>query len=81
MTTEPLYTNIFNNISRNSIVLIDEPEISLHPNWQIKYISFLKKVFAEYNSCHFIIASHSHYMVSDLNPENSSLITVNVDEE
>ena len=75
------FTNIFNNISRNSIVLIDEPEISLHPNWQIKYISFLKKVFAEYNSCHFIIASHSHYMVSDLNPENSSLITVNVDEE
>lgn len=74
------FTNIFNNISKNSIVLIDEPEISLHPNWQIKYISFLKKVFAEYNSCHFIIASHSHYMVSDLNPENSSLITVNVDE-
>lgn len=75
------FTNIFNNIRKNSIVLIDEPEISLHPNWQIKYISFLKKVFTEYNSCHFIIASHSHYMVSDLNPENSSLITVNVDEE
>lgn len=75
------YTNIFNSINKNSIVLIDEPEISLHPNWQIKYISFLKKVFSEYSSCHFIIASHSHYMVSDLNPVNSSLITVNVDEE
>ena len=75
------FANIFNSINQNSIILIDEPEISLHPNWQIKYISFLKKVFSEYSSCHFIIASHSHYMVSDLNPDSSSLITVNVDEE
>lgn len=75
------FANIFNSINENSIILIDEPEISLHPNWQIKYISFLKKLFKEYSSCHFIIASHSHYMVSDLNPDDSSLITVNVDEE
>lgn len=74
------FANIFNSIKENSVVLIDEPEISLHPNWQIKYISFLKKVFADYKSCHFIIASHSHYMVSDLNPETSSLITVNIDD-
>ena len=63
------------------MVLIDEPEISLHPNWQIKYISILKKVFADYKSCHFIIASHSHYMVSDLDPETASLITGNVDDD
>lgn len=75
------FTNIFNCINTNSLVLIDEPEISLHPNWQIKYISFLKKVFADYSSCHFIIASHSHYLVSDLNPDNSSLVTVDVDEK
>ena len=74
------FANIFNSIKENSVVLIDEPEISLHPNWQIKYISFLKKVFADYKSCHFIIASHSHYMVSDLNPKTSSLITVNIDD-
>ena len=75
------FANIFNSIKENSVVLIDEPEISLHPNWQIKYISILKKVFADYKSCHFIIASHSHYMVSDLDPETSSLITVNVDDD
>lgn len=75
------FANIFNSIEENSVVLIDEPEISLHPNWQINYISFLKKVFADYKSCHFIIASHSHYMVSDLNPETSSLITVNIDDD
>ena len=75
------FTNIYNCIKNYSLVLIDEPEISLHPNWQIKYISFLKKVFEKYSSCHFIVASHSHYMVSDLNPDNSSLVTVSTDEK
>ena len=75
------FTNIYNSIDNNSLILIDEPEISLHPNWQIRYISFLKKVFNNYSSCHFIIASHSHYLVSDLNPDNSSLITVEMDEK
>ncbi|MBC5709640.1 ATP-binding protein [Hungatella sp. L12] len=70
------FANIFNTIEKNSLVLIDEPEISLHPNWQIKYISFLKDVFKDYSSCHFVIATHSHYLVSDLDPESSSLITM-----
>lgn len=70
------FVSIFNSIEENSLILIDEPEISLHPNWQIKYISFLKTVFKEYTSCHFIIATHSHYLVSDLNPKSSSLITM-----
>ncbi len=73
------FTNIYNAIKENTLVLIDEPEISLHPNWQIKYISFLKDVFKDYKSCHFVIASHSHYMVSDLKPESSSLIIAKVD--
>lgn len=73
------FTNIYNAIKENTLVLIDEPEISLHPNWQIKYISFLKEVFKNYKSCHFVIASHSHYMVSDLKPESSSLIIAKVD--
>ena len=45
---------IFSKIENNCLVLIDEPEISLHPNWQMQYISFLKKVFSKYASCHFI---------------------------
>lgn len=75
------FANIFNSIKKNSLILIDEPEISLHPNWQIKYIDFLKNVFKDYNSCHFVIATHSHFLVSDLNPESSSLITIETDEK
>ena len=63
-------------ITENSLVLIDEPEISLHPNWQMKYMDFLNKIFKNYSSSHFIICSHSHFLVSDLKPENSSIISL-----
>ena len=69
-------SGVMNNISKNSLVLIDEPEISLHPEWQIKYISLLKKVFENYSGCHFILASHSHYLVSDLKEDTSSIVTL-----
>lgn len=63
-------------ISEDCLILIDEPEISLHPNWQMKYIGFLNRVFKKYTSSHFIICSHSHFLVSDLTPENSSIISL-----
>ena len=69
-------TSIARYICDNSLILIDEPEISLHPNWQMKYISFLKKAFVKYPSCHFLIASHSPYLVSNLASDSSSLISL-----
>ncbi|MGM0881393.1 MAG: AAA family ATPase [Bacillota bacterium] len=68
--------NILSKIEHDSIVLIDEPEISLHPNWQINYINYLKNIFSKYKSCHFIIATHSHFMVSDLEPSSSSIVSL-----
>lgn len=68
---------IENNIESDSIILIDEPEISLHPNWQMKYIGFLKRLFKKYSSCQFVIATHSPYLVSDLDINSSSLILAN----
>lgn len=70
------FSGILNAISNNSLILIDEPEISLHPEWQIQYISLLKKVFQKYCGCHFILASHSHYLVSDLQGDTSSIVTL-----
>lgn len=64
---------IYSRIQLNSLILLDEPEISLHPNWQMKYIHLLKEMFSDYHSCHFLIASHSHFLVSDLKPESSSV--------
>ena len=73
------FTGVLSSIEPKSVILIDEPEISLHPNWQMMYISYMKRLFKEYSSCHFIIASHSPYLVSDLNPDSSALIVLNMD--
>lgn len=68
--------NILANIENDSLILIDEPEISLHPNWQMQYISILKKMFREFNDAHFVISTHSHFLVSDLQPESSSITSL-----
>lgn len=67
---------ILSKIHNNSLVLIDEPELSLHPNWQMKYLDFLNDFFSDFNGCHFIIATHSHFLVSDLKNTNTSIITL-----
>jgi predicted ATPase len=71
------FLSISATISEESIILIDEPEISLHPNWQIKYIDILYELFENYPLCHFIIATHSHFLVSDLRGSNSSIVHIN----
>lgn len=68
--------SIMSDIQPGSLVLIDEPENSAHPNWQINYISWLKKIFEHYYNCHFIIATHSHFMLSDLEPYTSDIIAL-----
>lgn len=63
-------------VKMNSLIFLDEPEISLHPNWQMNYVSFVRKLFSDpnYNTSHILIATHSHFLVSDLNGEDSKII-------
>lgn len=70
------YIGILNRINNNTIVLIDEPEISLHPEWQIRYVSTLSKLFGKYKNCCFILASHSHYFVSELQGDSSTIVVL-----
>lgn len=72
---------LLTNITTNSVILIDEPEISFHPNWQLKYIYYLKQVFKNYKSCHFILATHSHFIISDLEPKSSNVLRLSRNEE
>lgn len=55
-------------ISDASLVLIDEPELSLHPEWQVKYFDLLLRTFARYQACHFVVATHSPLVISELPP-------------
>ncbi|KQU03881.1 hypothetical protein ASG56_10575 [Rhodococcus sp. Leaf7] len=55
------YDLIF-NVKKDSIVLIDEPEISLHVNWQKQFLEDLNKI-AKLGGVQFIIATHSPQIV------------------
>jgi energy-coupling factor transporter ATP-binding protein EcfA2 len=61
-------------IADNSLIIIDEPEISLHPEWQDKYLELLYETFSSFSGCHFIIATHSPLIVSDSIPEFSNVV-------
>ena len=72
---------IMSDIEHGSLILIDEPENSSHPNWQINYIEWLKNIFYHYCDSHFVIATHSHFILSDLKPESSDIIALDRGED
>jgi len=56
----------------NGIVLIDEIDVHLHPNWQRKVMPKLREVFP---NVQFIITAHSPYVISASEPKNIRIIT------
>lgn len=66
-------------IRSNSLIFVDEPEISLHPEWQTKYVELLTKTFEHYRGCHFVLATHSPLILSDINPEASNVVSLDPD--
>lgn len=67
---------IASSIDDQSLILIDEPEISLHPAWQADYLRRLADTFGAFNGCHFVLATHSATLVAGAHPEQSSVIDV-----
>lgn len=69
----------------NSIILIDEPEISLHPQWQSKIIKLYENI-GENNQ--LIIATHSPHIVGNIESkqlrimkkDNHGIVVINGDD-
>lgn len=59
-----LFYNLIFNTTPNSLILIDEPEISLHISWQNKFISDLKDIH-NLNKLDILIATHSPDIISN----------------
>ncbi len=57
------YKLIF-EIHRNSFVIIDEPEISLHVAWQEEFINDLLKI-QKFTEHYFLVATHSPQIICD----------------
>lgn len=64
------------NVMPNSLILVDEPENSLHPNWQMKYIETLKNIFKARSDSHFVICTHSHFLVGDSRGPSSDIVCI-----
>jgi hypothetical protein len=50
--------NIVGQIKADSLIIVDEPELFLHPSLEVEFISLLKKVLSAFNS-KAILATHS----------------------
>ncbi len=89
----PTMLNYKTHLENDSLLIIDEPEVSLHPNWQIDYLEILKPIIDKYTGVNVIISTHSHLLVSSLkndesritsivrNPENGSILIEELDYE
>ena len=61
---------------QNSIILIDEPELSLHPRWQQRIVDVYRKIG---KNNQIIIATHSPHILGSVRKENIMLLDKNED--
>lgn len=73
--------NILANVEDNSLVVIDEPEISLHPEWQVQYNNHLKHILHGFDNVHIMIATHSHFLLSGLNKNEANVFSISKNRE
>lgn len=63
---------IASTIKEKSIILVDEPENSLHPKWQIEYVKKITELFYFYQP-KIIIATHSPLITNGAELSNKSV--------
>ncbi|MDR0241624.1 MAG: ATP-binding protein [Burkholderia sp.] len=51
------------SMSSGCIALLDEPELSLHPEWQLKFVDALFRIVHSVQDSHIIVATHSPLVV------------------
>ena len=67
---------IFDELKETSmkdiLLVLDEPDLSLHPDWQKRYVHELLNLLSSFpeKNIHIIITSHSPFILSDLPKEN-----------
>lgn len=64
--------------TEGSVVLVDEPEISLHPKWQLEIMAFLKHLFMKDGSqtSQLIVATHSPFIIHNTTRVNDKVIVM-----
>jgi AAA15 family ATPase/GTPase len=60
----------------DKVILIDEPELSLHPSWQNRVLKIYEN-FAKLNNCQIIIATHSPHIIGSAKNESLRILRKN----
>ena len=66
-----------------AVILIDEPEISLHPKWQMKILDFYKKLFTNEKgeqTSQIIVVTHSPFIIHNDSRSKDKVIILKRDE-
>lgn len=70
------------NALNGAFVFIDEPEISLHPNWQNKIMDYYKGIFTDENgnqTSQIFAVTHSPFVIHNENRRNDKVIVIERD--
>lgn len=65
---------LFTDSMKGHVILIDEPEDSLHPSWQTRLIPILRRC-AKSNDCQIILATHSPQIIASVRKEEIRIFT------
>lgn len=78
-------TQLLKNVNTmdNSIILIDEPELSMHPRWQDKILPYYRNLFTQngIQSSQLIIATHSEYVLCSALKDKDNVLIITLNEE
>ena len=65
------------NATNGAFVFVDEPEISLHPNWQMKIMDYYKGIFTDEDgkqTSQIFTVTHSPFVIHNENRRNDKVI-------
>lgn len=71
------------NSLNGGVVLIDEPELSLHPKWQDKILEYYRNLFTNNGSqfAQIIVATHSEYLLRSALKDREDVLVIVLNEE
>lgn len=73
---------VISSNEKDLLILLDEPDLTLHPDWQKDYVRKLISLFSNFKEkrFHFIIATHSPFILSDIPNTNIAYLDVSKDD-
>lgn len=63
-------------VEDNCMICIDEPENSLHPEWQLNFMRFISSLCCDTIGSHILIATHSPQIISGMQFDNGCVLSL-----